>query len=219
MTPRRVFVTGSTGHMGRRLIPALVQAGHTVRALVRPGSEGKAPGGCEAIPGDPLDRKTYSGKIPPCDTLVHLVGVTHPNPSKANQFRDIDLRSVQEMLGASRAAGLRNIVYVSVAQPAPVMKAYVAARAEAESLIRESGLNATVLRPWYVLGPGRRWPVVLLPMYWLMEVIPSTRESARRLGLVSTAQMVSALCAAVENPSQGVRIVDVEGIRKSLARI
>ena len=215
MAKHRVFVTGATGHMGQQLIPALLGAGHHVRALVRPGSEAKAPAGCEAVAGDPLDARTYGDKISPCDTLVHLVGVTHPNPSKADQFRDIDLKSVKEMIAAVKLTSVRHVVYVSVAQPAPVMKAYIAARAEGESLIRQSGLNATILRPWYVLGPGRRWPVVLLPMYWLMEALPSTRESARRLGLVSTEQMVGALRSAVENPPQGTLIVDVPGIRHS----
>src|SRR5262249_50240319 len=97
--------------------------------------------------------------------------------------------------------------------PAPVMKFYIAVRAEAETMIRESGMNATILRPWYVLGPGRRWPLFLKPMYWLMEQIPSTQESARRLGLVTLEQMVGALVRSVENPAQGVRILGVPEIR------
>jgi hypothetical protein len=52
-------------------------------------------------------------------------------------------------------------------------------------------------------------------MYWLMEVIPSTRESALRLGLVNTEQMVSALRSAVEDPPEGIRAVDVAGIRNA----
>ena len=42
-------------------------------------------------------------------------------------------------------------------------------------------LHATILRPWYVLGPGRRWPVMLLPAYWLMGLLPDPgiRESPR----------------------------------------
>lgn len=217
MSSHQVFVTGATGHMGRALIPTLAQRGHKVRALVRPGSEHKLPGHCEKVPGDALDAQSYLSHISPCDTLVHLVGVTHPNPSKADQFRNIDLKSIREALSAAKASGVRRIVYVSVAQPAPVMKAYVAARAKGEEMLRASGLNVTILRPWYVLGPGRRWPVLLLPMYWLMELIPATRESARRLGLVNTRQMIQALCAAVENPPQGLRIVDVAGIRAGSA--
>jgi len=80
--------------------------------------------------------------------------------------------------------------------------------------VRASGLNATVLRPWYVLGPGHRWPYLLLPMYWLFERLPQTRESARRLGLVTLTQMVRALLHAVEQPAQGLRILTVPEIRE-----
>jgi hypothetical protein len=50
-------------------------------------------------------------------------------------------------------------------------------------------------------------------MYWLMEKIPATRESAQRLGLVTIEQMVGALVRSVENPAQGVRILSVQEIR------
>jgi hypothetical protein len=75
-------------------------------------------------------------------------------------------------------------------------------------------MNVTIVRPWYVLGPGHRWPYVLLPMYWLFERLPSTRDNARRLGLVTLAQMMQTLVAAVENPSIGGRFVEVPQIRK-----
>jgi hypothetical protein len=65
-----------------------------------------------------------------------------------------------------------------------------------------------------VLGPGHRWPYLLLPAYWLLERLPATRESARRLGLVSLPQMVRALIFAVENPpASGARALEVPEIR------
>ena len=198
------------------MIPELIRAGHTVRALVRPGSRSSVPIGCESILGNVFDPRSYVDRVALFDTYVHLVGVSHPNPRKASEFREIDLRSVEQAIIAAKRAAVAHLVYVSVAQPAPVMKAYVAARAEAEGLIRESGLNSTILRPWYVLGPGRRWPVVLLPLYWLLERIPSSRETAQRLGLVTAKQMIAALCAAVENPPSGVRMIGVADIRRPL---
>ena len=105
---------------------------------------------------------------------------------------------------------------MSVAQPAPVMKAYIAVRAEGEAMIRAAGLDATIVRPWYVLGPGRRWPMLLIPVYWLMEQLPGTRDTARRLGLVTIEQMAAALVRAVENPAQGIRIVEVPEIREAI---
>jgi uncharacterized protein YbjT (DUF2867 family) len=116
---------------------------------------------------------------------------------------------------AATAAGIQHFVYVSVAHPAPVMKAYIEVRAECEGTIRNSGMNATILRPWYVLGQGHRWPYVLLPMYWLLELLPSTRNGAKRLGLVTLEQMRQAMVRTVEDPSHGVRIVEVPEIRGS----
>jgi uncharacterized protein YbjT (DUF2867 family) len=208
-----VFVTGGTGFMGRSLIVEFVRRGIKVKALVRAGSERKLPAGCEPVPGDALDKNSFVSRIAPADTFVQLVGVTHPNPSKGNEFRAVDLISAQAAIEAAHESGIKHFIYVSVAQPAPIMKSYLEVRAKGEAMIREAGMHATILRPWYVLGPGRRWPIFLKPVYWLMEQIPSTRESARRLGLVTIEQMVGALVFAVENPSQGVRIVGVPEIR------
>lgn len=212
---RTVFVTGSTGFMGRALIAQLVSRGHNVRALVRAGSEKKAPAGCEIVGGDPLKASTFLDRVAGCDTFVQLLGVTHPNPRKVAEFRDIDLGSALASLEAARKAQVAQFVYVSVAQPAPIMQFYIQVRAEAEAAIRASGLNATFIRPWYVLGPGRRWPLILIPMYWLFGKIPATRASARRLGLVTREQMIAALVRAVENPPSGIRIVEVPEIRDS----
>jgi uncharacterized protein YbjT (DUF2867 family) len=213
-----VFITGATGYMGRRLTAELLARGHQVRALVRPGSEHKAPPGAEVCTGDALDSHSFRHLIAPARTLVHLVGVPHPSPLKAGRFRRVDLSSVVAATEAARHAGIRHFIYVSVAQPAPVMQAYVAARGEGEAVIREAGLRATILRPWYVLGPGHRWPAALLPAYWLMERIPRTRQAALRLGLVTIRQMTGALAAAVERPPSGVRIVEVPEIRGNLQR-
>jgi uncharacterized protein YbjT (DUF2867 family) len=104
---------------------------------------------------------------------------------------------------------------MSVAHPAPKMKDYIAVRSQGEEMIHSAGLSATILRPWYVLGPGHRWPALLIPACWLMECLPRTRETARRLGLVLRSHMVTALVSAVENPAPGIRIRQVPDIRRA----
>jgi uncharacterized protein YbjT (DUF2867 family) len=212
-----VFITGGTGYLGQRLIGRLVQRGHEVHALVRPGSERKLPKGTIAVPGNALDSSTYAHQIPPADTFVQLVGVAHPSPSKAEEFRRIDLPSGLGAIAAAKSAGIRHFVYVSVAHPAPTMHAYIAVRTECEAAIGAAGLNATVLRPWYVLGPGHWWPYLLLPLYKIAELLPKTREGALRLGLVTLEQMTTALTFAVENPVAGKRLVFVPEIRSAVA--
>jgi uncharacterized protein YbjT (DUF2867 family) len=140
--------------------------------------------------------------------------VPHPNPSKAEQFRCIDLVSVREAVPAAVAGGIQHFVYLSVAQPAPIMKAYLAVRAEGEELIRKSGLNATFLRPFYVLGPRHRWPYLLLPVFWCFARFPSTRAAAHRLRPVTMREMIVSLVDCIEQPGTGIRILEAEEIRK-----
>jgi uncharacterized protein YbjT (DUF2867 family) len=215
MPSRSLFVTGATGYLGRRVLPDLIARGHSVRTLVRPGSEGKLPSGAEPVIGDALDGDSFASRVAPADTLLQLVGVPHPGPARAALFRSVDLVSAKTSAQVAADAYVAHFVYVSVAHPAPAMKAYWQARAEAEAFIEEKKLNATILRPWYVLGPGPRWPYLLLPGYWIAERLPATRESARRLGLVTLNRMAAAIVRAVENPASGIRIVEVPEIRTS----
>jgi uncharacterized protein YbjT (DUF2867 family) len=212
---RDVLVTGGTGYVGRPLAEALVARGHRVRVLCRPESLDRVAAGAEALLGDALVATSISAAAVDGGTLVHLVGTPHPSPAKAAAFESVDLASIRASLAAARAAGIAHLVYVSVAHPAPVMRAYVDARVRGEEAIAQSGLTATILRPWYVLGPGHRWPTVLVPVAKLLEWLPWTREPARRLGFVTLGQMVVALVRAVEEPPAPAerRIVEVPQIR------
>jgi uncharacterized protein YbjT (DUF2867 family) len=211
---REVFVTGGSGYLGRPLIDGLLARGHHVRALARAGSEKRVPAGAEIVPGNALDASGWRDRVAPAETFVHLVGTPHPNPSKAAEFQAVDLPSIKAAVDAAVTAGVRHFVYVSVAHPAPVMHAYIAVHLQGEALIAARGLNATILRPWYVLGEGHRWAYALQPIYALARMIPVTRDGATRLGLVTRAQMVRALIDAVESPVSGIRIVEVPEIAR-----
>jgi uncharacterized protein YbjT (DUF2867 family) len=208
-----ILIAGATGFLGRNLSAALLARGHRVRTLVRLGSEDRVTPGCDIVFGDPLDRLRYRRALSEIDTLVQLVGVSHPSPAKAALFRSVDLNAAQAAIEAGKEAAVRHLVYVSVAHPAPLMKAYIAVRSHAEGMIRASGLNATILRPWYVLGPGRRWPLFLLPVYGALGILPWTRDAARRLGLVTVEHMIDAMVRSVEEPPAGIRILEVPEIR------
>jgi uncharacterized protein YbjT (DUF2867 family) len=173
------------------------------------------PAGALAVAGDALDGGSYTAAVRPGDTIVHLVGTPHPSPSKAAEFQRVDLPSFRAAIAAAVAQRAAHLVYVSVAHPAPVMAAYIAVRAEGEALIAAANLTATIVRPWYVLGPGHRWPLALLPIYATARWVPSLRDGAERLGLVTIDQMVAALADAVDAPpDDGTRrVITVRQIR------
>lgn len=214
MSARHVVVIGGTGYLGSRLIPRLIERGHTVTALVRPGSRAITAQGCRIVQADPLDAASLTLHLHAGDTVVQLVGVPKPAPWKGSQFRAVDLVAGRASIDAAKAAGVEHFVYVSVAHPAPIMKGYIDVRRECEERLRAGGLRATIIRPWYILGPGHWWPVALQPLYQLMEMIPSTREAARRLGLMTIHDMLAALTRAIEDPPESIRVIEVPEIRR-----
>ncbi|OLE46442.1 MAG: hypothetical protein AUG46_09660 [Acidobacteria bacterium 13_1_20CM_3_58_11] len=76
-------------------------------------------------------------------------------------------------------------------------------------MIRTSGLHATILRPWYVLGQDSTGRI---SFYWMARQIPASRAEAIRLGLLTLTKMISALAASVALPADGIRIVEVSEI-------
>ncbi len=214
MEQRRIFLTGATGYLGSRLIPLLRARGHVVRALIRPESASKLSREIETVVGNPLDASTFSNQVLGMDTVVQLVGVPKPAPWKGDQFRRVDGPSALASIAAAKGAKTTHFVYVSVAHPAPIMKDYIEVRRACEAALLQAGLVATILRPWYILGQGHWWPLALQPAYWFMERWPSTRESARRLGLVTVDHMLCAMLWAIEQPPTTTRILEVPDIRR-----
>ena len=211
-----VFITGGTGYIGSRLIKALLQDGtYTIQALVRKASEKKLPPGCEIITGDALDATSYKNKITEGAVFVHLVGVAHPSPSKKLQFKIIDGVAIQQAVKAATYANADHFIYLSVAMyPTKIMKDFQQVRAEGEQLLLQSNLKTSFIRPWYVLGPGHWWPVVLKPFYFIAKFIPSKREAAKQLDTVTIKQMMGTLIYAVKNPPLSNTVYDVAAIKK-----
>jgi uncharacterized protein YbjT (DUF2867 family) len=212
----QVFITGGTGYMGRRLIALLLKKGYAIKALVREGSQKKLPKGCSYVIGNPFNASTFSNDVPAGATFVQLLGVSHPKPSKKEQFRTIDLASAKASAEAAKQAGVQHFVYVSVSQtPTSIMKDYQHCRAEGEAAIRAAQIPATYIRPRYVLGPGHYWPILFLPLFTILEWIPSTSQKAKALRLVTLKQMLHTLLYAIEHmPVNGINIIEIDAIRK-----
>jgi uncharacterized protein YbjT (DUF2867 family) len=210
---KTIFISGATGYMGSAVTPALLKRGHVVHALARPGSEQKLSPDCVRVVGDALNSASFASRVPQGCTYLHLLGAPRPAPWKGEQFRAIDLPSIKASLAAAVAAKVSHFVYVSVAHPAPIMNAYIAVRKEGEAALRATGLAASILRPWYVLGPSHRWPLALIPFFLLFERFAATRDASRRLGLVTIGEMTTALLWTIEQHPTGVRVLGVPEIR------
>lgn len=211
-----IFLTGGTGYIGRRLIKALQREGdYHVKALVRKQSAHKLPPGCEPVYGDALDASSYLDQVPEQAIFIHLVGVAHPSPRKKQAFREIDGVSVREAAIAALQSHAHHFIYVSVSQyPSALMKEYQLVRHMGEKLVKGTGIPCSFIRPWYVLGPGHWWPILLLPLYWLAWLLPASREMARQQGLVTMQEMIATLLFAIRNTPHDTVVYTVPDIRQ-----
>lgn len=211
---KNIFITGGTGYIGSRIIPELIKNGYHVTALARKQSLSRLPAVCKAVEGNALEESTFKEYVEGCDTFIQLVGVSHPSPAKKEEFKKIDLVSMTASVNAAKYADVKHFIYLSVAQPAPLMKEYIEVRKRGEQLLVENKIPSSVIRPWYIIGPGHYWPVVLTPIYKILELIPATREQAINLGLVKLEEMLNTILFAVKNPpAEGSRIYRTPEIR------
>lgn len=212
---KNVFITGGTGYIGSRIIPILIKEGFKVTALARKESLNKLPEGCIKVGGNALDENTFKENVKGCDTFIQLVGVSHPSPAKKEEFKKIDLASMEASVDAAKYAGVKHFIYLSIAMPAPIMKEFIKVRKYGEELLEENKIPSSTIRPWYVIGPGHYWPLLFVPMYKILELIPATREQAINLGLVKLQEVLNTILYIAKNPPrEGMKIYRTQDIRR-----
>ena len=143
-----VLVTGATGFVGRRLVPALVEAGHPVKAMTRNPEDYDGPG--DPVHGDVDDPGSLAAAVDEVDIAVYLV-----HSLGDDDFERKDAEAARAFGLAAVAVGLRQIVYLGgLGSDDGDLSAHLRSRREVETLLAEAGVPVTVLRAAIVVGAG-----------------------------------------------------------------
>ena len=105
----KILLTGGTGFLGGRVGGALIRAGHTVTALVRPGSPRKPPSACEPVAGDVADAAAVKAAAAGCDAIVHTAALVKMWAKDRSVFDATNVGGLRNVL----AAGAPRVVYTS----------------------------------------------------------------------------------------------------------
>jgi uncharacterized protein YbjT (DUF2867 family) len=145
---RNVLVTGATGFIGRRLVPALVEQGHSVRAMTRRPESYDGPG--EAVAGDVFDRESLDAALEGVDAAVYLVhSLGDPD------FERKDAEAARTFATAAADAGVEQIVYLGgLGAEGDDLSPHLRSRREVEQLLGSTGVPVTVLRAAIIVGAG-----------------------------------------------------------------
>lgn len=175
-----ILVTGANGFIGRALCAALHRRGHAVRRVARHLAAGATPEErAETVSVGNIDGQTdWTQVLPGIDTVIHLAARVHVMRESAAdplaEFRRVNVAGTECLARAAAAAGVKRLVYVSSVKvngemtapgqafteadaPAP-QDPYGVSKFEAEVALRrvarETGLEAVIVRPPLVYGPG-----------------------------------------------------------------
>lgn len=207
----RVFVTGGSGFVGRRLVPALAAAGFRVVALDRSGKIAPSAPNIAVVKGDLLDPDSYCEALAGSDVVVHLAATTG-RASAADHFR-VNAGGTDALLKVSKALGVPRFLFVSsiaVTFPNQHGYHYALAKAQAEQAVRDSGLRFLIVRPTMILGRGSPLLSALQKLATLPVAVLPGRGSAR-VQPVHVDDVVVAILAAIQADAFAGEVVEVGG--------
>jgi uncharacterized protein YbjT (DUF2867 family) len=161
-----VLVTGGTGRLGTRVVAALQEGGHRVRAMSRRGT---GPGG---VRGDLATGFDLGPALRSAEVVVHAASDPRGDPWQ------VDVAGTRRLVQAVDRERLRHLVYVSIVGVDRVPYGYYRAKFAAEQVLLASGLPVTLLRitPFHgfvdqLLATARRGPIVPVPMGWRVQPV------------------------------------------------
>ena len=216
----KVLVTGAAGFVGRHLCRALIDAGHEVIGLSR-----EVPPARQAVPnvvyvsGDVTNALTITpDKFTGCDAVFHLVGIIQE--PRGQTFETVHVAGTENVLAAAKAANVSGrFIYLSaLGSDASAQSRYSRTKAQAEELVRASGLPFTIFRPSIILGPDGEFvqqmedlikKPPLLP--FAPPFIPVPGSGANKFQPVWIGDLVHCLVRCLADPTTANQTYDIGG--------
>ena len=212
MEVQLIFITGASGFVGGHLVDYLITKGHRVRCLARSESakESLSAKGAEVISGDVTQAETLKGILNPDDFVVHLVGIIEEKG--AATFKSVHREGTYSLVAEAKRAGVRHFFYQSaLGADRNSWSGYLRTKAEAEEIVRESGLRYTIFRPSLIIGPWDGFTKKLMEMLKLSPVLPIPGEGKAKLQPIYIRDWLTCAGKVIENPDSYVSTYEIGG--------
>jgi len=197
----RILVTGATGFIGKRLVGALVGAGHDVKAMTRHPETYDGPG--RPVRGDVGERASLTEPLEDVDVAYYLV-----HSLDNTDFEERDADAARMFAKVAEKTGVEQIVYLGGLgnERNGALSAHLRSRREVEGLLGSTGIPVTVLRAAIVVGKGG--------ISWEM-----TRQLVKKLPAMVVPKWVGTRTQPIGIDDVVSYLVGVAGNEKAMGRV
>jgi uncharacterized protein YbjT (DUF2867 family) len=207
----KILVTGSTGYIASRLIPQLLERGHTVRALARkPHQIGPRAWSSKVdiIQADAMDPASLAPAMKGIHTAYYLIH----NMSSGHGYTDLELQAARNFAQAAADAGVQHIIYLGgLADPEQHIAPHMRSRIETGATLREGKVPVTEFRAGVIAGSGSISFEMIRFMTELFPIIPGPRWLKNKSQPISTQNVIDYLLAALTNWDGHGQVFEIGG--------
>ena len=205
-----ILITGATGYIGRRLVARLVAQGERPRCLVRDINRAK-----RALPVDKVELVTGATTFPDSldaavhdvDTIIHAAFLTADNKQSAgNEYEKTNVQGTANLIKAAKKAGVKRIIEISGLGTKPDKPgSYMQGRYLSEKMLKESGLDWTLIQPSVLFGKNAPFVKGLADLIRTAPVVPLIGGGKIMFQPIWVEDVVTIIVKVLEDPEHTLR--------------
>src|SRR5712692_1634423 len=202
-----ILITGATGYIGRHLGARLVQQGERPRCLVRDVKRAAAllpAGQVEIAQGDTTQAATLAAALQGVDTVVHAAFITADHKqSNGNHYYETNVQGTANLIKAAQAASVTRIIEMSGLGTRPDKPGtYMQGRYLAEKMLKESGLDWTIIQPSVLFGKDAPFIKGLADLIRTAPVVPLIGGGKTMFQPIYVEDVVTVVMKVLEDPAR-----------------
>ncbi len=152
----KIFLTGATGYIGKRILPVLIEQGHEVVCCVRDKNRLPQTGNfnhpnISIFEADFLNDIIYNNSLDGIDAAYYLI---HSMSSGINDFENLEEISARNFIKLIEQTSAKQIIFLSGITNEKKLSRHLASRKNVEEILRKSKVPVTVLKAGIIVGSG-----------------------------------------------------------------
>lgn len=207
-----IVIAGASGFVGGHLADYLRDTGSDIACLARSETAANAllAKGCRVVRADITLPETLDGILHQDDVVIHLVGIIEEKGPAT--FQAIHVNGTRNLIAEAKRAGVRHFFYQSaLGADRESWSGYLRTKAEAEEIVKQSGIPSTIFRPSLIIGPWDGFTKKLMDIIKLSPVLPLPGEGNAKFQPVYIKDWLRCIRRVLDVPENFAGTYDIGG--------